>query len=1123
MKIVTILLTLCLLPISAATYSQTARISLSANNETLEEVIKKIESQTEFLFFYNVDEINPGTKVSIKANNESIHEVMKDLTKSSDINYVIKDRHIVLTKGKKIEQQEKRSISGRVTDTTGEPLIGVNVRLKNTQIGTITDIDGNYSILIPENVSRPAIVFSYIGYRVEEQPVDNKVVMNVVLKEDTEALQEVVVVGYGVQKKESVTSAISAITSSDIERSLSTNTSGALVGKIAGINTRMTDGRPGGWTSINIRNMGTPLFVIDGVQKSEGDFNNIDFNDIESISILKDASASIYGLRAANGVVVVKTKTGKRNSKSTINVNSYYGIQDMFKFPKPADAVTYVESIIQSNTIKNDTPKYSAEDLEKWKQGTEKGYRSFDWHDYILKSAPQYYVSANASGGSENINYYFGLSHLSQDAAIVNHGGYKRYNMQANIDADITSKLKVGFTMNGRIEKTVHPGLPGEDDTWRALFAIYRNLPTIRPYANDNPNYPAKTSSGGDTNFAIFNYAQSGKYQDRWRVIQMNLNAEYAIMPNLRLKGTVGYFFAHQWMDNQEYSFKLYDYNEASDTYNVVVDYVGKYRERQVQNIEELNGILTLNYDLKTNGHELTAMVGAETYKKDLPLMYFNYSPMSDAIHYFDASQRLKTFNDLGRRTETRLGYVGRINYNYDQRYLVEVSARYDGSWKFPKNDRWAFFPSISAGWRVSSESFWQDLGISKIITDLKPRISYGAMGDDQTESYGYSAYAYLPGYNHYQGGAVIDGEYIVGSKLRDTPTRSLSWIKAKIFDVGLDFSLFNGQLSGSVDYFRRKRTNLPRQEEIILVPVEAGYSQPYGNLESDVHRGVDASLVWRSSYEKLKYSVGGNITFSRQLTWDRHAERFGTGWHEYRHSGNHRYANINWGLVSAGQFQSWEEIAAHTIDIDGQGNKTLRPGDIKYVDQNGDGKIDSLDERPIGYQQGGLPYLNYGLNFSFEYNGFDLAFDFTGSTFNSYVLNYESRYPFHGDGNNPQYYLSNQWRLSDIFDANSELIPGKYPTALEGNASHSNYMHSDFWLTNVSYIKLRNLEFGYTIPKKITSKWNIQRIRIYTMMQNLFCIDNLGDIDIDPEITTDSGINYPTNRVFNIGINLTF
>jgi hypothetical protein len=280
--------------------------------------------------------------------------------------------------------------------------------------------------------------------------------------------------------------------------------------------------------------------------------------------------------------------------------------------------------------------------------------------------------------------------------------------------------------------------------------------------------------------------------------------------------------------------------------------------------------------------------------------------------------------------------------------------------------------------------------------------------------------------------------------------------------------------------------------------------------------------LVWRSSIADFTYSVGGNVTYARKLDWHQYKPRFGNAWDDYRNNIDERYAYLNWGYHAIGQFQSWEEIASYPIDNDRQGNKSLRPGDIKYEDTNGDGIINDLDQRPIGYREGGLPYLNFGLNFSFGYKGFDLAFDLTGAAYASYMMDYESRNPFHDGGNNPKYYMENQWMLSDITNPDSELIPGKYPTLIVGNSSHSNYWKSDFWTQNVNYIKLRNLELGYNFPKKWLSTVGIQKFRIYTLMQNLFCIDNL-DAEIDPELTTGSGVQYPTNKVINVGFNLTF
>ena len=903
-----------------------------------------------------------------------------------------------------------------------------------------------------------------------------------------------------------------------MSRSVSSTTSGALVGKMPGVNSRQADGRPGSTTNIQIRNMGNPLYVIDGVQKDAGQFNNIDFNDIESVAVLKDASAAIYGVRAANGVVVVTTKKGSKNTKNTVTLNAYYGWQSLSNFPDPADAGTYVENYIQSQTIQGKTLTWDKEDLAKWQQGTEKGYQSFDWKDFIWETSPQEYVNANVSGGSDKINYYFSLGHLNQDAMIVNYGGFTRSNVQMNIESQVNDKLKLGASMNGRIEKRMNPGVPGGDDYWLPIFGTYRNLPTVRPFANDNPKYPTMTSTDAGTNFAWLNYDLSGKMEDTWRVAQLNFDAEYQIIDGLKAKGMFGYYLANRKHDNQEYTYKLYKYDEATDTYPVMFENNNPWRERTTAMVEELTTNVQLSYNKTFGDHNVAALVGLESIKRDAPSNWVHSIPASNALHLL-TYETMDTYNDTGNNTEARLGWTGRVNYDFANKYLLELSARYDGSWKFPTNDRWGFFPSASVGWRISEEGFWKDSKIASVVSDLKLRGSYGMMGDDNVD--GYSAFDYMSGYNYKNGGSVIDGKYTIGTEPRGLPVTTLSWIEAKILDIGFDASFFQGKLTGTFDFFQRKRTGLPASRYDVLIPSEAGFSLPKENLNSDMNLGYDASARWNDKAGDLNYSVGVNVTYSRFYDWNQYKPRFSNSWNEYRNSINERYGYLSWGLEADGQFQSWEEIASWTIDNDRQGNKTLRPGDIKYKDQNGDKVINGMDERPIGYRQGSTPVLNMGMNFSFGYKGFDLAFDLTGGALASWRQDWEQRNPFHDGGNNSQYYMENTWRLSDITDANSALIPGKYPTLLIGNSSHSNYWNSTFWMHNIRYVKLRNLEFGYTIPRQVLERFLISELRLYVSGQNLLTFANTNGTD--PEITSENGLQYPTTRIVNLGLTLKF
>ena len=1013
--------------------------------------------------------------------------------------------------------QQQRVVKGRILDSNGEPLVGATVTEKGTENRAVTDANGNYSLTVTS--AKPVLQFSYIGFTDQEVSVGNRYNVNLTMQEDNQTLNEVVVQGFGIQqKKESLTGAISSINAKDVSRSVATTVSGALVGKIAGINSRQTDGRPGATTSLQIRNMGTPLYVIDGVVKDEGQFNNLDQNDIEQISILKDASAAIYGVRAANGVVVVTTKHGMVNQPLSVEVNGYYGWQSLSRMAKPADLNTYMSHYIAAQTVQGTPYTYSKEDYQKWMQGTEPGYQGFDWYDYVWKTAPQTYLSMNCSGGSDKINYYFSIGNLSQDAIIRNYGGFYRTNVQMNIDAKVTTRLTVGASMNGRIEKRHQPGVPGVDDYWLPQFATYRNLPTRRPYANDNPNYPQKVSSEADTNFALLNYDLSGSYTEKWRVLQLNGHADYDIGWGLKAQWLLGYYLAYQQLNNHEFTWKLYGYDKDNDSYYVTDEMNNPLRERRRGHNEEITSNFRLTFDRHFADHHVSAILGLDASKRRTPSQWVHSQPAANSqelIYFGD----LVEFSDRGDQTESRLGWIGRVNYDYANKYLLEFSLRRDGAWKWAPGHRWGTFPAGSIGWRISEENFWKNSVLGKVFDDLKLRASYGLVGDDNVD--GYSAFDYLSGYTYNAAGTAIDGKYVIGSRARNLPATTFTWMKAHILDIGLDYSLLNGRLSGTLDYFYRKRTGLPASRYDVLIPAEVGFTLPKENLNSDLRKGFDGSIIWRDTWQDLHYSAGFNFTYSRRYDWEQYKPRFGNSWDEYRNSQWHRYSGIYWGYKAAGQFQSWEEIANYDIDNDGYGNKTLRPGDIKYADLNGDHVINDMDKRPIGYSEGNTPIFNYGFNFAFQWRGLDLAFDLTGGSGIGFLANWEQRNPFHDGGNNPQYYLSDCWTLSDIWDANSELVKGKYPMPLIGNSSHSDYWTSSFWFTNVRYIKLRNFELGYSVPQSILKYAKIKSLRLYVSGTNVFTITNKHGFD--PEGDGESGLQYPTSRVINVGFNLKF
>lgn len=1021
------------------------------------------------------------------------------------------------------QSEDNRILKGHVTDEMGQPMIGVVVNIEGNPLKTITDIDGNFEIKVNNN---SILVLTYIGYKTETIAVSNKLEVNVSMQPVSATIDDVVVIGYGTAKKESLTSAISTLGSKDIARSSAVNTSGAIVGKIAGVNSRQSQGRPGDVTDIVIRNMGAPLYVVDGMQVDAGQFNNIDFNDIESISVLKDASAAIYGVRAGNGVIVVTTKSGRRQTRSTINVNGYTGIQSMFRYPDGADAATWVRAKAQSATILGQTSPYTPEDLQKYEKGTEKGYQNFNWKDFIFDTAPQNYIEINFTGGSEHMGYYAAMSHVKQESIVRNYGYFERTNIQLNVNADIAKNLTFAMKINGRVENTHHVAfnsyLSGNDAYWTAFYASLNNEPIMRPYANDNPKYPA-VCRGIYTNFANLTYERSGTDNDSWKIFQGSVNLEWEPLKNLKFKGILNYMFGARRHNMRAKGYSLYGYDEATDTYYEAIRSNSGLIQRDYMNEEMINSQLSANYNTTIAGkHKISAFIGAENYLNTYPSLTIQSKPETDAIKLIDKND-ITLLSDVGDDKQARVGFMGRFNYNYADRYLLEFSARYDGSWKFPPNHRWGFFPSISGGWRISEEPLWHKFNLQKYVQNLKIRASWGILGDDNIS--GYDANSWRGGYNYGTTGAVIDGAYVTGASVRTLPITNISWIKAHMFDIGIDFGIFNNRLTGAIDYFRRERKGLPAGRYDVRLPGEVGFSLPNENLNSDLVKGLDASVRWTERTHSLTYSIGGNITLARRYNWNQYKPTFGNSRDYYVYNAHHRLAGAAWGLVCIGQFQTWEEIANYPVNIDGKGNTTLRPGDLIYKDTNKDGIITDDDQQAVsvlGYEDRNTPILNFGINISLEWKGIDFAADLAGAAKITHVFNYEQRFPFHS-GNSPMKLLADQWRLSDPFDANSEIIPGHYPTNIVGNTGHSNYRFSTFWMKDVNYIKLRNLEIGYTLPRQWIAKLGIQRLRIYTLMQNLFSIDNLGYYDIDPETASTAGFDYPTMRIINFGFNLTF
>ncbi|MCX2575882.1 SusC/RagA family TonB-linked outer membrane protein [Pedobacter sandarakinus] len=1008
-------------------------------------------------------------------------------------------------------QEKEGNIRGTVTDEQGVSIPAVTIVIKNKTIRTVTDGNGRYSIAANEN---DVLVFNYVGFKQQEIRVGSSTTINVKLITSSESLTEVVVVGYGEQRRTSVTGSIATVNSAELTETPVPTVSQALIGKVAGVTSRAPDGRPGAEARLQIRNLGDPLYVIDGVPSGAQQFNNLNSEDIESLSILKDAAAAIYGLRASNGVVLVLTKKGGLNKENRINVNAYYGLQSLFRFPKAANAGDYVRALAEADINQNGTSVWTPEEVNKWQQGVP-GYEGFDWSTYIKDYAPQSYINLNTTGGSQKTSYYLSLSRTDQDAVFEGYN-FNRTNLQTNLETRIGQRLKAGVKINGKIEIRDLLGLPGDDDYFNALLGQFRNLPTESPYANGNPNYPA-TNNNFATNYATFEY--SGYNKTERRTLQTTFDLEYKFpIKGLTANGMYSFFYNNLLGNTYEKTYKTYTYNAASDTYNVTGGQQNPYRSRDNGYIIDNVLRLQLNYAGTFGKHNVSAIGAMETQERVDKLFFVRSQPVSNEIDIINFFNELQAVSDRVTE-EARAGFIFRANYDYDSKYLLEIGGRYDGSWRFPKGHRWGLFPFISAGWRISKADFMQGDGIKKVITDLKLRASYGETG---SEDNGVGAFAYLPGYNFGSGNAYLDGQLITGIAARGLPVTRLTWVKSAITNIAVDFNLWSGKLGGSVEVFRRDLTGIPAPRYDVLLPIEVGFTAPSENLNANRTLGVEMALNHAGKTGGLEYSVGVNATLARLRNVYTYKPRFGNSIDRYRNSIEDRWARINWGYEFIGQFQTAEEIANYPVDIDGQNNTTLLPGDFIYKDQNNDGVIDGLDERPNGYSESNLPYLNFGLNSSFAYKGFDVQLNFAGATMQSRGRAAELKLPFQNDANSPDFLLNDRWHRENIFDPNSAWIPGTYP-ALKKSNNESNQRASSFWFRNTSYLRLRNVQLGYNLPQKWLKGASITKVRIYANGFNLFSIDNLKDIGIDPETQLNTGLEYPSVRVYNLGVNLTF
>lgn len=1102
MKLIVFFLLSGLLAISAESYSQAQRINLNMKDAQIIDVFNAIEQQSEFYFFYKNDELNVNEKVDVQFQDATIDHIMSRLLQGKALSYKIVDRYIVISPEARtalIKQVNASKVHGKVTDSSGTPLPGVTIVLKGTTNGTIADANGNYSL--SDVPSDAVLIFSFVGMKTQEVTVSGKTNINVTMIEETIGIDEVVAVGYGTERKGNITGSISSVKNEELTIAPVASTSNALVGRMPGLISLQSSGQPGAdAAALSIRGFGGALVIVDGVESS---FNNIDPNQIESVSILKDGSASIYGARAGNGVILITTKRGK-DQKPTITLNSSYSYQGITNMPKPVNAGEYATLENEKALNQGWTLPFTEEQINKYFDGTDPQYPNTNWYKEVIRDwTPMQQHNLSIRGGSDKIKYYGFFGFFDQQSFFKKNGGdYDRYNLQSNIDAKVTDNLSIQLNISSVIDNTIFPwrGVnQGVDGIWQDFWNTLPIYPAILPDPT-KLSYANGMGTGGV--HLISNYDIAGYNRGTNQNLKGTFIVDYSIkqIKGLSVKGFINY--SNNYYTRRAFTkpYQFWTYDVTTQTYNLAGALGSQASINETRNFDRnYTGQLSLNYDNAIGEkHHIKALALYEFI--DYKASYLNGGRtgfLTPAIEQVNAGDS-ETSTIYGYDTEMgRTSFVGRVNYSFNDKYLVETILRADASAKFPANKRWGYFPSVSVGWRINKENFMQEVSS---LDDLKLRASFGSSGLDDV-----SNFAYLSGYK-------FDKYFLLGSGTQKGLTSTglanpdLTWEKINIYNLGTEFSLWQRRLYGEIDVFYRELTGIPATRTTSL-PSTFGASLPPENINSQNTRGFDLMIGTSGKAGKLSYDVSGNLSWFR-VKWDHYEEPDYTDPDQIRiNKQSGEWYDRSFGYQSDGLFTSMEEIANLQFTYPG-GNDQLSIGDIKYVDTNNDKVLDWRDQVNIG--KGNWPHWTFGTNINLKYNDFDLSALFQGAFdfYRQVTLD-------HGYLNYPEFIYNERWTNTN------NTATAMFPRV---GGSETNKLTSDFWYKNASYVRLKTFSFGYNVSNALLKSVNIQQLRIYFAGTNLFTISKLNKYGVDPEAPSGSdGTYYPQQRTISLGLNLSF
>lgn len=1071
-------------------------VELSADVDSF---FREIEKSTGLQFSYNKTRLDLHKQVSVNMINQSLAEVLTAVSKQTHFSFKRINNVIFVSAPKSAElvvPVEEAILAIHITGKViaaenSEPLPGVSVVVKGTTIGTITDSNGNYAIDVPGVES--ILVFSFIGYAFEERIVGEQSVIDVDLTPDITSLDEIVVTGYSEKSKATLTSAVSTVNGRELARNPAPNLTSSLAGKLPGVIANVRSGQPGSDDAVfYVRGKGTlgnseALIIIDGIP-NRGTFSRLSSNDIESITVLKDASAAIYGARAANGVILITTKRGKQG-KTTFTYNANYGVSGVTRYPDLTNSYQNSVYTDEINARYGAPLQWTDEERQHFLTGDDPlNYPNTDWYDVVVKDwSPQTHHNLSASGGSENISYYVSGDYLYQDGIYRYNGAdYRQFQIRSNIDARLNKIFKLGVDISLRQENR-HSTSLSQGSIWWEMLKAY-------PYIHDF--YPTNGLPGPGiawgNNLAIITSPDAGFNDSKNRVVNSKFTFDLdltKLTKGLSLGGWAAFDFSN--LNGKEFhnQWTVYDYDKYTEEYIPIKGGDRQSREMtqytNVYNAETF--LLKLNYDRYFEKHHFSGFVAAEQNQTNFEnVNAYRRDYLSDKLLTLDAGGKNQKDNSGGITKTARVNYFSNISYDYAGKYIIDFILRRDGSQNFPEETRFGWFPGVSVGWRLTEENFMS--ATSGWLNNLKLRASWSRTGNDLVPPFQYvTKYQLDAGYYFGEDASAVPGLSVAG-----VPNPNITWEKSTTVNVGLESRFLNDHLTFEADFFSSDR------EDILIrrnasVPAYTGLALPDENFGKVNNKGMEFLVGYNNKIGGLTYNVSGNLTYARN-TVKFFDEPLGVPEHQKRTG----HPMDSWLLYQAnGLYQTQEEIdnSAHLFNT--------KPGDIRYDDINGDGKITSLDQ--IRVFDSPTPRIVYGFNAGVEIKGIELNLFFQGQS--------KAKQVFRPWGlSMPVEYYEGRWTESN---PNAE-----YPRAFGGGDTF-NSRYSTFWLKDVSFLRLKTMELAYNFPGAMLSPIGVQQLRVYFSGTNLLTFDKLKIYD--PESTSDYGTYYPQQRILNVGLQVSF